>query len=223
LQPTFKTAFHLASTQARYALERRAWDEAARLPPRQPATLDWDRFTWPEAVTWLARGLGAARLGDLAEARRAGARLDELEASTHAMGEELFARQIAILALEVDAWVAQLEGEGAAAVELMARAVELETSTPKHAVTPAPTLPAAELLGDLLLERARPAEALAAFERSLELYPRRLNSLLGAARAARALGDSTAARAFYRQVLELADAGTRRPVIEEARLEAGRL
>jgi tetratricopeptide (TPR) repeat protein len=223
LQPTFKTAFHLASTQARYAVERRAWAEAAQLIPRRPATLDWDRFTWPEAVTWLARGLGAARLGDLAEARRAGARLAELEEATSAMGEDLFARQIAILGLEVDAWVAHLQGDGDAAVELMGRAVALEASTPKHAVTPAPTLPASELLGDLLLERARPAEALVAFQRSLELYPRRLNSVLGAARAARALGDPTASRAFYRQVLELADAGTRRPVIEEARREAGRL
>ena len=31
LEPTFKTAFHLASTQARYALERRAWSEAVAL------------------------------------------------------------------------------------------------------------------------------------------------------------------------------------------------
>jgi hypothetical protein len=36
LEPTFKTAFHLASTQARYALERRAWNEAAALVPRAP-------------------------------------------------------------------------------------------------------------------------------------------------------------------------------------------
>ncbi|MEQ1761413.1 MAG: hypothetical protein ABL986_24145, partial [Vicinamibacterales bacterium] len=41
LEPTFKTAFHLASTQARYVLERRAWDEAALLMPREPATLEW--------------------------------------------------------------------------------------------------------------------------------------------------------------------------------------
>lgn len=219
LQPTFKTAFHLASTQARYALERRAWDEAARLVPRQPASLEWDRFTWPEAVTWLARGLGAARLGDLAEARRAGARLAELEASTRALGEELFARHIAILALEVDAWAAHLAGDADAAVELMGRAAELEAATPKHAVTPAPTLPASELLGDLFLELGRPAAAQTAFERALELYPRRLNGLLGATRAARELGDRAAADAFHRQLLELAGAGTRRSVLEEARLE----
>ena len=36
LEPTFKTAFHLASTQARYALERRDWNEAAELVPREP-------------------------------------------------------------------------------------------------------------------------------------------------------------------------------------------
>ena len=56
LEPTFKTAFHLASTPARYALERRAWREAAALVPREPATLDWDRFAWPEAIARFARG-----------------------------------------------------------------------------------------------------------------------------------------------------------------------
>lgn len=35
LQPTFKTAFHLVSIQARYALERRAWRDAMELIPRQ--------------------------------------------------------------------------------------------------------------------------------------------------------------------------------------------
>ena len=69
LEPTFKTAFHLASTRARYALERHLWSEASSLVPRDPPTLNWDRFTWPEGVTWFARGLGAARLGRLAEAR----------------------------------------------------------------------------------------------------------------------------------------------------------
>jgi cytochrome c-type biogenesis protein CcmH/NrfG len=35
------------------------------------------------------------------------------------------------------------------------------------------------------MEQKQPAEALAAYKRSLELYPRRFNSLLGAARAGR--------------------------------------
>jgi tetratricopeptide (TPR) repeat protein len=64
----------------------------------------------------------------------------------------------------------------------------LEFTTPKHPVTPAPTLPAEELLGDLHMESGKPEEALAAYRRSLELHPNRLNSLIGAARAALALG-----------------------------------
>jgi cytochrome c-type biogenesis protein CcmH/NrfG len=39
------------------------------------------------------------------------------------------------------------------------------------------------LLGDLLLEQKKPGDALAAYSRSLELYPNRLNSLRGAAQA----------------------------------------
>ena len=50
LEPTFKTAFHLASTQARYALERRDWKQAMAIVPREPATLAWDRFGWADGV-----------------------------------------------------------------------------------------------------------------------------------------------------------------------------
>ena len=217
LQPTFKTAFHLASTRARYTLERRAWREAMSLAPREPRALDWDRFTWPEAVTWFARGLGAAHEGDSEEARAAADRLGVLEAAAGNAGEELFARNIRILRLEVAAWLAQADRDQRSSVALMREAAELETATPKHAVTPGPTLPGHELLGDLLMEQARPAEALVAYRHSLELYPRRFNSLLGAARAARASGDETMARTFYQGLLELAAAGTGRPALDEAR------
>ncbi|MBZ5537549.1 MAG: hypothetical protein LAO31_16450 [Acidobacteriia bacterium] len=217
LEPTFKTAFHLASTQARYALERRAWSEAAMLVPRDPPILDWDRFMWPEAVTWFARGLGAAHLGKVDEAQRAAKRLEELETSAGKIGEDLFARQIRILRLEVGAWIAHAREDRDSSVALLRQAAELEVSTPKPAVTPAPTLPAFELLGDVLLEQKHPAEALRAYKRSLDLYPRRLNSLLGAARAARASGDEFQAHAFYQGLLGVADSGTRRAPLEEAR------
>jgi tetratricopeptide (TPR) repeat protein len=216
LEPTFKTAFHLASTQARYALERRDWNEAALLVSREPATLDWDRFAWPEAIVRFARGLGAANLGNVNEARAAGKRLGELEAATRKAGEDLFARNIRVLLLELNAWLAHVAGQSEDSVALMREAAELEASTPKHAVTPGPTLPAHELLGDLLMEQSRPAEALASYERSIERQPRRLNGLLGAARAARALGDESRARTFYQELLEVADDGTRQPALKEA-------
>jgi tetratricopeptide (TPR) repeat protein len=217
LEPTFKTAFHLTSTQARYALERRAWDEAVSLAPREPVTLDWDRFTWPEAVTWFARGLGAAQLDKIPDAQASIERLNQLETATRKAGEDLFARNIQVLRLELNAWVAHKERREDSSVSLMREAAEVEASTPKHAVTPGPTLPADELLGDLLMELKQPADALASYARAMERYPKRFNSVLGAARAARALGNESRARALYRELLELAVDGTRQPALKEAK------
>jgi tetratricopeptide (TPR) repeat protein len=216
LEPTFKTAFHLASTRARFALERRAWEEAALLVPREPPALDWDRFSWPEAITHFARGLGAVRLGNATEAKASSERLRDLEAATRKAGENLFARNIGVLRLELDAWLAHAAGQADSSVALLQAAVALEASTPKHAVTPGPTLPALELLGDLLMEQRRPAEALASYTHSLERYPRRFNGLLGAARAARALGDESQARTYYRDLLAVAGGGTRQSALSEA-------
>lgn len=217
LEPTFKTAFHLASTAARVALERGDWSEAAALVPRQPATLEWDRFAWPEAITHFSRGLGAAHLGRLDQAKAAGQRLDQLEAATRAAGEDLFARNIQVLRLELGAWVANAEGRRDSSQALLRRAAELEAATPKHAVTPGPTMPAQEQLGDLLLAQGRPGDALAAYRQSLALYPRRFNGLLGAARAARKLGDDSVARGYYRQLLEQTTSRARRAGVIEAR------
>ncbi|HYW71281.1 MAG TPA: hypothetical protein VE961_09615 [Pyrinomonadaceae bacterium] len=183
LEPTFKTAFHLMSTQARYALERHDWSAAMKIEPRQPPDLDWERFTWPEAIGRFARGLGAAHLHNLEVARRESEQLNDLETRTRNIGEDLFARNIRMLRLELNSWIAHVEGHEDTAVSLMREAAELEETTPKHAVTPGPTIPAEELLGDLLWEQKQPAAARAAYQRSLALYPKRLNSLRGAARA----------------------------------------
>jgi tetratricopeptide (TPR) repeat protein len=182
LEPSFKTAFHLASTQARYALERHAWAEAMQLEPRQPASLDWDRYPWAEAVTRFARGLGAAHLNKIKEAQREAERLNELETNTQKIGEDLFARNIRMLRLQMNSWIAHVEGHEDQSLSLMREAADLEATTPKHAVTPGPTIPTQELLGDLLTEQRKPAEARAAYQRSLAQYPNRLNSLKGAKR-----------------------------------------
>jgi tetratricopeptide (TPR) repeat protein len=210
LEPSFKTAFHLASTQARYALERRAWAEAAAIVPRQPATLDWDRFAWAEAVARFARGLGMAHERRIDEAKAESERLSQLEAVMQKASEDLFARSIRMLHLELDSWIAHVEGKQDASVSRMEEAAALEESTPKHAVTPGPTLPARELLGDLLMEQNQPARALKAYQRSLELYPKRFNSLLGAARAARASGDAVSSRKYHVQLLRIAHGASRR-------------
>jgi tetratricopeptide (TPR) repeat protein len=187
LEPSFKTAFHLSSTRARYALERQDWKEAAAIPVRMPASLAWDKYPWAEAISRFARGLGAAHLGHLDHARAESLRLTELDANATKAGEELFARNIRVLRLELDAWTAQAEKRPAAGVSLMQQAADLETSTPKPPVTPAPTLPAYELLGDLWMAQEQPDKALAAYRHSLELYPNRSNSLRGVAQAQKAI------------------------------------
>lgn len=217
LEPTFKTAFHLASTQARYTLERHAWDEAARIVPRSPARIDWDRFTWPEATAHFARGLGAAHLRKDQEAQDALEHLEQLEVATRNSGEDLFARNIQILRLELSAWLAHTEGQATRSAALMREAAALEDATPKHAVTPGPTLPAYELLGDLLLEQGHAADALDAYKESLARYPNRFNGLLGAARATRALGNTETSRTLFEEFLQIASGGTRVKEVQEAR------
>jgi hypothetical protein len=217
LQPSFKTAFHLASTRGRYALERKDWAQAAALVPGEPKVVDWSKFAWPEAIGQFAHGLGSARVGQLDVATAAAARLETLEVATRKSGEDLFARNIQVLRLELQGWIAQASAEPALAVARLTEAAALETATPKHAVTPGPTLPAHEQLGDLLMEQKQPAPALAAYRHSLQAYPKRFNSLLGAARAARALADRAQARTYYRELIAVAGAGTRAAPLGEAR------
>ncbi|MDH5823623.1 hypothetical protein QFW77_11555 [Luteimonas sp. RD2P54] len=222
LEPSAKTAFHLASIPSRLALERGDWSAAAALEPRRPPSLDWDRNTWPEAIARFARGLGAARRGDLAEARLQGTHLARLEAVTRERGETLFADHVRVLTLALDGWTAQAADDTATARARLGEAAALEAGIPKPPVTPGPTLPAYELLGDLLHLQRAPAEAFAAYEQALSLYPNRFNSLLGAARTADAAGNGAAARRYYGALLEVAGNATRQGPLAEARARLAR-
>ena len=119
--------------------------------------------------------------------------------------ETYFATQIEISRLTVEAWVAHAEGRDSEAIRLMRSASEIEGSTEKHPVTPGALKPAPELLGDLLQELNRPEEAIAAYEASLEIWPRRYNSLRGAALSADAAGDPIAAARYRTALADLLD------------------
>lgn len=216
-QEHFVSAFHLAVMPARSAVERRAWGEAARITPREPAYLAWERYGWPHALSWFARGLGAVNTGDLAAAREAETRMQELRQSAEDAGEEGLATYIEIDRLILEGRIAHAEGDAGRAVDLMREAAELEETVEKHPVSPGALLPAYEALGDLLRELDRPEEALTAYETSLEIWPRRYNSLLGAARAADAAGEPGAARGYYWALLEVVgDVDSARPGVREA-------
>ena len=75
-----------------------------------------------------------------------------------------------------------------------------------------------ELLGEMLLEVGRTADALLEFERSLQMIPGRFRSIAGAATAAARLGNRAAATTYYRQLLALTSAAdSERPAIAAAR------
>jgi hypothetical protein len=84
-------------------------------------------------------------------------------------------------------------------------------------VTPGPIVPARELLGDLLLELDRPAEALDAYRVALTESPNRFNSLAGALCAARRSGERNIAHRYAGQLPRAtADSQSRRPEFELA-------
>jgi thioredoxin-like negative regulator of GroEL len=104
----------------------------------------------------------------------------------------------------------------------MRAAAELEDATEKSAVTPGPIAPARELLGEMLLEVHKPAEALEQFTATLQKEPDRFQSLAGAAAAAVQAGDRQAAaehRARLLKTCERADSPGR-PELAEARRDS---
>lgn len=199
-------AFAVAAIPARYALERQAWTEAAALPLRHPVDFPWsDKFAHCESIVRFARAIGAARSGQLDAAR---AELREQERIFAALAKanrvSYWASQAETQLLATRAWIALAEQHPDEAVSLMRRAATLESGTDKEAVTPGEVLPAGDLLGDMLLELARPAEALAAYEAVLASSPNRLNTLYGAGLAAERAGDTAKARQFYEQLVRVA-------------------
>jgi hypothetical protein len=206
----FAGYYALAAVPARFALERRRWSDAAALTVR-PLDFPWDRYPYAEAVTYFARGLGAAHGGEPARARMDVERLKQLRQKLLDQKNAYWANQVDIQLRAVDGWIAHAEGRNDEAEALLSSAAELEDSTDKSPVTPGSILPARELLGDFLLEVNRPQKALAAYERSLKDVPDRLNGLSGAARAAQLAGDREKARSYYVKVgrlLEQTGSGT---------------
>lgn len=208
------SAYALAAIPARWHVERRDWAGAADLEPRVPAAFPWDDFPAGEAMTHFARGLGSARSGDVEGARAAAGRLAELREAA----DGYWTRELEVQRRSVAAWAALADGRQQEAVEEMSAAAGQAAEMEKHPITPGSLQPAGELLGDLLLEVDRPAEALDAYEASLETWPRRYHSLLGAARAAERAGRDEAAARYYREFAELtADADPGRPDVTEVR------
>lgn len=219
--PSFAVAYAATAIPARLLLERRQWKSAASLElqknVRNLAPLA--NFQWGEAHIHFARAVGAARSGNAAAARAEVTKLREIEQGLDTPpGAYDWRAQVRIQRQIAEAWLAHAEGRQDDAVRLMKAAAELDDATEKHPVTPGAILPAREQLGELLVELGQPASALVEYEASLKRAPRRLAGLYGAARAAKLAGDTTKARTYYSQLVELTASGDgSRPEIKEAR------
>jgi tetratricopeptide (TPR) repeat protein len=115
-----------------------------------------------------------------------------------------WADQARIQSEVIEAWVAHTEGRTEEAVQRLRAAADHEDATEKNVVTPGPLAPARESLGEMLMEVARPGDALVEFEAVTVKEPNRFRALYGAARAAELSGDPDKAREYYNTLMSVA-------------------
>jgi hypothetical protein len=193
--------YALAAIPARYALERNMWKEAAALAPRETP------FAYADAVTHFARALGLARSGSPAAAGKDVEKLAALRDALQKANDAYWTGQVDIQRRIALAWMALAEGRQNEALTMLREAADMEDATDKSAVSPGPIKPARELLGEMLMELKRPADALKEFEATMKKEPNRFASLYGGARAADGAGDRQKARSYYARLVEICKRG----------------
>ncbi|PYN01830.1 MAG: hypothetical protein DME07_12350 [Candidatus Rokuibacteriota bacterium] len=207
----FAGPYALAAMPARYAVERGDWSQAAKVSP-VPSS-----FPFVAALSHFARGLGAARSGDPAMAETEILELARLREALRNAKSDYWAGEVEVSRLAVAAWTAFAQGKQDEALGLMRSAADTEDKSEKHIVTPGRIAPARELLGEMLLELKRPADALKEFEASQTREPDRFRGLYGAAQAAAQSGDIAKAKRFFARLVDIAGQGGPRPELVEAR------
>jgi tetratricopeptide (TPR) repeat protein len=205
-------AYALAASPARYLVERGDWKGASALEVR-PSPLPYTA-----AISWFAKGLGAARSGDTVQAQAAITQLVMLRDQLREKQDTYWSGQVDIQSMIVTAWMQLAMGDPENALQTMSSAADSEDKTEKHPVTPGQLTPARELYGAMLLQVGKPAEALSAFEATMHKEPNRLDATIDAANAAAAAGDSAKARQYYTAATaQAADASVDRPEVTKAR------
>jgi hypothetical protein len=193
----------LALQKARYIIETEEW----KVQPVADNASD---------ETVLANGFSAVKTGDLATAEKmeallaakaksapggvaaAGAHADHAPAPTApGPGGPDAGKAVRIMHKELAALIALARGDKDQAVTLLRDAVQIEESMRPPNGAADPIKPSHELLGEVLLEAGKPAEAADAFEASLLRMPNRARSLMGAVKAHAAAGHKELAAERY--------------------------
>jgi tetratricopeptide (TPR) repeat protein len=200
--------FALSVYPANYALELHHWSEAAALQPVAKAPLGSQAFTY-----W-ARAIGAARSGNVKQAREDAEQLETLrkkfldEKSTYMAEAVDQGRQAAL------AWISHAEGKDDQAIKALRALAEKEEATGEEPSG----MPAREMLADMLLESKHPEQALTEYEADLRFNPNRFNGIYGAAQAAEAAGQTQKASEYYAQLVRVCEGShSDRPELAKAK------
>ena len=204
--PRVGQRLYLLTMRAHHVIGTERWDDPS---------LGWSidgtgiRGVVPALDAFVA-GYAAVKRGDAAAARVRLAALRDSAAND----------RVRVMALELEA---MLVDDRDRAIALLEEAAALEETLPLEFGPPDIVKPSHELLGEVLLEAGRPADAQRAFEGALRLAPKRALSLRGLGRAATRAGDHEAARRAWSTLLEIwHDADPGLPALAEARRFAGR-
>ena len=221
-----RAASVVALAHARYIVETQEWKVQ---PVGEDASND----------TVLANGMSAVHLGDLAVAEQmqkrlaakagargapaatGGAHADHGAAPTAAAAAAATvaaeaAKSPRVMELELSALIALKKGDKDRAVADLREAVAIEESMRPPNGAADPIKPSHELLGEVLLETGKPADAAAMFDACLLRMPNRARSLMGAAKAHAAAGHREVADARYKTLMSFWKGGAiSRPITDQ--------
>lgn len=201
---------------ALYDLEMHHWADAAAL---QPAT---DAPEHLQTITYWARTIGSARMGDVEATKKNAKLFDDAEEATRKSKYAYTLEGVKASSAhdEVHAWLAFVEHNNDEALKLMRSVADHQDQAGKAEVD----IPAREMLADMLLELKQPENALAEYEKSMKIDPNRFNGLAGAAHAAEVAHQAAKANTYYSQLLKNCDGGkhSERPELQNAKTEVAK-
>jgi tetratricopeptide (TPR) repeat protein len=201
--------FAAAHFPALYDLEMHNWADAAALQPAANATPNLQR------ITWWARTIASARMGDVEATRRNAQKFAEAEEATRKTKDAYILDGPNSSRGEVHAWLAFAEKQNDEALRQMRQVADVQDKVGKAEVD----IPAREMLADMLLALNQPQEALVQYEKSMKIDPNRFNELAGAAQAAELSHQPEKASLYYAQLLKNCDDGkySNRPALQSAK------
>lgn len=188
----------------RNLLELHHWKDALALAPQG------DAFEFQ--LVYALRAIAAARTGEPHAAEENYKNLKKAMKQKRGRDTRLedYRRQ------EVEAWVALAKGDNKKAMRLMRAAAAKQEKEDSGDFT----VPAREMLADMLMELHQPAQALAEYESVLKISPNRFNDLYGAAAAARMAGDFAKAKDFSSKLRENCPPAADREELQKVKMGA---